>query len=105
MKWNRIWGDEMLGIVSGAMTFVILVFTEIIPKTIGVVKAKKLTPFAAYFISAMVFLTYPFVLMAQFISGLLGGGKGNVTSREEMIAQAEIGANEGSIQQKESRVI
>lgn len=102
---NKIWGDGYLAVVSGVMTFVILIFSEIIPKTLGAVKSKKLAPAAAYIISGMVIMTYPFVLLSKQINRLIAGKRIKVTSREEMIAQAEIGADEGSIQHKESRII
>ena len=102
---NKLYGDGYLAVVSGIMTFVILIVSEIIPKTLGAVKSKQLAPMAAYIITGMTFLTYPFVLLASVINKLIAGKSKRVTSREEMIAQAEIGANEGTIQQKESRII
>lgn len=102
---NKIWGDGYLAIVSGIMTFVILIFSEIIPKTLGAVKAKQLAAPAAYIITGMTYITYPFVILSRFINKIIAGNSKRVTTREEMIAQAEIGANEGTIQQKESRII
>ena len=57
---NKLYGDGYLAVVSGIMTFVILIFSEIIPKTLGAVKSKQLAPMAAYIITGMTFLTCPF---------------------------------------------
>jgi CBS domain containing-hemolysin-like protein len=101
----KIWGDEILGIVSGLMTILILVCAEIIPKTLGAYNAKRLAPLAAYIISMMIIVTYPFVMLSRLINRLFASGSRRGTSREEMIATAEIGVDQGIIHQKESRII
>jgi CBS domain containing-hemolysin-like protein len=102
---HKLMGDKYLAVISGLLTLTILIFSEIVPKTLGAVQAKKLAPYAAYIISGMVFVTYPFVLMARKINQVLSGGYRHRTSREEMIAAAEIGVDEGVIHQRESRII
>lgn len=42
---STIWGSGVLGIVSAVMTFAILVFSEVIPKTLGANNWRSLTPF------------------------------------------------------------
>ena len=55
-------------IVSIVLTFMILFFAEIIPKTIGAVYWKSLAPIAAKLINIFVFLTYPIILITLFIT-------------------------------------
>ncbi|MGH1468091.1 MAG: CNNM domain-containing protein, partial [Bdellovibrionales bacterium] len=43
----KLWGNEWVALSSGVLTFIILVFSEIIPKTLGAVHAKTLAPFCA----------------------------------------------------------
>jgi CBS domain containing-hemolysin-like protein len=102
---HKLWGDDLVAIVSGVMTFTILVFAEIIPKTLGAMRAKKLAPAAAYMIYGLIIITYPFVWLSRQINRMLSGGHRRRTTREEMIAAAEIGADEGVIHHKESRII
>lgn len=102
---HKAYGDDMLAIFSAVMTFVILIFSEIIPKTIGASQSKRLAPFSAYVISGMVFIAYPFVWLSRQINRLFTRGRNRRTSREEMIATAEMGADEGVIHQRESRII
>lgn len=102
----HIWGDTTLGVASAILTFVILVFSEILPKTIGAHYAKELAPALAYVIRAMIFITIPFVALTGLLNRLVESEENvHSTSREEMIATAEIGADEGAIHQKESKII
>jgi CBS domain containing-hemolysin-like protein len=102
---QKIYGDSYLAFASGVMTFIILIFCEILPKTIGAVQAKRLAPMAGYVITAMVFLTYPLVFLSRRINNLFARDRRKRTSREEMIAAAELGVDEGVIHQRESRII
>lgn len=102
---SQMYGSTYLGVASGVLTLTILIFSEIIPKTLGAVNAKPIAPAAAYIIATMVVLTYPFVLLSRFINRLLAGKRRRRGSREEMIAAAEMSADEGVIHQKESRII
>ncbi|MCB0392432.1 MAG: HlyC/CorC family transporter [Bdellovibrionales bacterium] len=100
-----VYGDGYVAATSFVLTIIILIFSEIIPKTLGATHWKLFAPICAYLIKGLIYLTYPFVLLSNFISNLLSTGKAKQVTREEMIVTAEIGANEGSIRQKESRVI
>ncbi len=99
------YGDEFVALASLVLTFVILVFTEIIPKTLGTVHWKKIAPFAATIIPFMIYLTYPLVILSEFISSMLGGDANHKVTREEMIMTAEMGADDGTLNKKESVVI
>ncbi len=100
-----IWGDKTLGFASAIFTFIILVLSEIIPKTIGAHYPKQLAPVLGYVIQFMIYITLPFVFLTGFLNRLLENDEAISTSREEMIAAAEIGADEGAIHQKESKII
>lgn len=102
---NRIYGNTHLAAASGLLTFCILIFSEIVPKTIGALHCKRLAPVSAYIISVMIIITYPFVLLSRGLNKLLSGGLRRQSSREEMIAAAEMSADEGVIHQKEGRII
>ncbi len=101
----KLYGNDYVAISSGILTVVILVFSEIIPKTIGAVHWKKLAPYCGYITHYLIYITYPFVLLSEFIHKLLGDDSGNGVTREEMIMTAEMGADEGTLRKKESLVI
>lgn len=104
---HKLYGDSAVTIASGIFTFVVLVFSEIVPKTLGAVNWKKLAPVCAYLLRFMIYLVYPFVRLSEVLRRILTSGSDDDSgvTREEVIATAEIGASEGSIRPKESAVI
>jgi len=101
-----IFGSEYLAAASAILTLSILVVAEIIPKTLGAVYWKRLAPPAAYIIKVLIFITFPFVWLSVRFSGMFKDEKHrSAVSREEVIALAEIGETEGTIEEKESEII
>lgn len=101
----KLYGEASIATISALLTIGILVISEIIPKTIGAMYARKLAPGLSYFITGLVYLTLPTVYLSQWISRLFSRGVKKRTSREEMIESARMGADEGVIHQKESLII
>ncbi|MFO8087189.1 MAG: hemolysin family protein [Bacteroidales bacterium] len=102
-----IWGNEYLSIVSAILTLVILIFSEIIPKTIGSIFNRQLAGFTAITLQAMIYSPlYPFIFLSQGITlWLKRGQKNKEVSRDEISAMARFGANIGEVQEKESLII
>ena len=101
----KIYGDRYLAGSSVALTFVILVFAEIMPKTLGAIHAKRLAPIVAYIITAMIYVTLPVVYISRIMNRILMPARRKRSSREEMIVAAEQSADEGVLQLKESKII
>lgn len=102
----KIYGNEWVAIASGILTLSILIFSEIIPKTLGAVYYKKLLGFTAYTIKILTFIALPFVYLSRGISKLFkSNGDHYLVTREEMIAMAERGEDEGTLREQESDVI
>lgn len=78
-----VFGSEWVAVSSAVLTVLILVFSEIIPKTLGVVYAGQLAPFSAYTITGMIYLSYPLVVVFQALSRMLGRGQEQKLTREE----------------------
>ena len=102
---HELYGSSYVALASGILTFVILVVSEIIPKTLGASYWRMLAPGVAYVVRALIVLTYPFVWLFEKLSHLLSPRRAEGVTREDMIVTAEMGASEGAIGQKESRVI
>lgn len=101
-----VFGNKYVGVISGILTLLILIFAEIIPKTIGARFWKKLAPIAAYLLPVMIFFLYPLVLLALFITKFISNGKKlEEISREEFKAITEIGAKEGLFEKHEVLVL
>ncbi|MFC1549974.1 CNNM domain-containing protein [Candidatus Neomarinimicrobiota bacterium] len=101
-----MYGNKWVAIASGALTLSILIFSEIIPKTLGTVYWKSLANPAAFTIRVLIYLTYPFVIFSEFMSHLLRRQSSDQkVTREDMIAMAELGEEEGTLHEQESDII
>ena len=99
----ELYGENSVAIASGILTLLILVFSEIIPKTIGSVYWRSLIGNTTLIIEVLIFFTYPLVLLAEYISNF-GEDEATVT-REEVIAMAEMGEDEGVLEEQETDII
>lgn len=103
---HDLYRDVPLTVVSIVLTFLFLIFAEIIPKTIGASKWRQMAPFVAYVIQGMIWVSYPMVLAVEFFSRRFSEGSIYPRmTREEFIVVAEMGGTEGVILEKEARVI
>lgn len=93
-------------IFSGGLTIAILVFSEIIPKTIGASYAQSIAGFAVGAIRVITLVMSPLVWMSGFITRLLKRNKQqSVFSRAEFSAMTEVGAKEGIFRKEEFQII
>ena len=99
----ELYGESSVAIASGILTLLILVFSEIIPKTIGSVYWRVLIGNTTLVVEVLIFFTYPLVLLAEYISNF-GQDEATVT-REEVIAMAEMGEDEGVLEEQETDII
>ena len=101
-----VFGSEWFGVVSIIVTLIILVFAEIVPKTIGTTYWKSLMGFCAGVIRILIFVMYPFVILIQFITRLFKTDDAEATvSREEVLAMVNVGEEEGVIEKDENKMI
>ena len=99
-------GSSWVAIMSGVLTLSILIFSEIIPKTIGALYWKRILIPATFAIQVLITMTYPLVVLLELLSKWLAKERnGDKVSREEVIAMAELGEDEGTIEESESTVI
>lgn len=102
-----VFGSEYLGITSAVLTLLILVFSEIIPKTLGAIYWQQLAPVMGVLISWLTTLLYPFVWFSEKLTRLLSrsGVSAFTFSRDEMTAMAKIGKEEGLLDVKELKIV
>ena len=102
-------GNNSIFIVSALMTLLILVLSEIIPKTIGATYWKTLTNFTSTALNILIFpLKYTGLLwLLQLTTKLIGGQNAHVStvSRDSFLAMTDIAHEEGVFQESESKVI
>ena len=101
-----IFGSEWFGLVSALMTILILVFSEIIPKTIGTTRWKSLMGFATRAIRVLIFVMYPLVLLIELLTKLITPKEvESAVSREEVSAMANVAEEEGDLEEDENTII
>lgn len=104
---EAIFGSSAVFYVSAVLTFAILFFSEIIPKTIGALYWKELAPTAAYFIRFFIWLTFPIILITLFVTNKISKNKSSIASlsKEELLESTLLSEDDGAIDEAESDVI
>ncbi len=98
--------SNLVLIVSIVLTFSILFFAEIIPKTIGAIYWKELAPVAARLINIFIFITYPIIVLTMFVTKKINKkNESETVSREELMHTAWLSEEEGAISDMESDII
>jgi CBS domain containing-hemolysin-like protein len=101
-----VFGEAYFGVVSAVLTILILVLTEIIPKTLGASYSRELVGLVSKVIKVMLIITWPIVIISSYLTKLLSRDKIELTtSREEISALASIGTQEGIFADKENKII
>jgi len=104
---QKLWGNEYLTITSAILTITILIFSEIIPKTLGANYWKNIAPIVPPFLKGMIYSPfYPIIILAKFITNSLKKDENqSALSRSEFHAMAEIGVKEGIFKEEESKIL
>jgi CBS domain containing-hemolysin-like protein len=102
-----VFGEASLGIVSGVLTFAILVLSEILPKTIASRFWRKIAPKTVRIILVMMWICYPLIYLSKAISWLIIRNRTEEpsVSREEVSALVNIGSKEGTLEDDETRML
>lgn len=101
-----LWGDWSIGLVSGVMTLLILVLSEIIPKTLGAAHAKRLAAFTAVTTWGMMILTLPVVAALEWMHRIIGFRRSDApVSRAELIATMRLGHEAGALNEREFSIV
>ncbi len=103
----RTYGDVWIGAFSAVLTLAVLVFSEIIPKTIGATFWKGLARPSAHVLRAMVVVMKPVIVPLGLVSRWTGAKRERqaTVSRAEIEVLAEIGRREGAIDEDEFQVM
>ncbi len=103
---TAVFGSQWFGLVSVVTTVLILVFSEIIPKTIGTSYWKSLMGFATGCITVLIVIMYPLVILVEKLSRLISPKSGEAAvSREEVSAMANVAEEEGDLAEDENAII
>jgi putative hemolysin len=103
----EVFGNRWIALFSAILTLAILVFSEILPKTIGATFWQSLAPAAARVLRVMIVIMKPILIPLAMFNRLITprGEPGSTVSRAELEVLAEIGRREGTIDQAEWEVM
>lgn len=102
----KVFGEAYFGIISAVLTLLILVLSEIIPKTVGASYWRTLAMPSAKIIRILIVITYPLVWLSELLTKCFSPKIQPLTvSREEVAAMVNVGANEGVIETVENKAI
>lgn len=102
----EVYGDAIVGVFSTIFTLMILVFSEIIPKTIGTSYWRSLALPASSIINAMIFIAFPLVWTLEHLTRLISANANQVSvSREDISAMVSVATEEEVIEKDEKKMI
>ncbi len=106
----KLLGNQGVGIAIGVMTFVILIFGEILPKTYSNIQSEKVALRLSNFLLVFTYVMYPFVLFLEHITKLflkfVGGYSYPKPITEEDIKEViDLGLSEKAIEQEEHKLV
>nr|WP_114800915.1 hemolysin family protein [Moraxella canis] len=101
-----VFGNAWFGVFSGVMTLIILIGTEIIPKTIGTAYWRRFAMPVAYYVRAINVALLPIIWVTEKISRMLTrGNQESSFNRHEFLALANQGESSGQMSEMETRII
>ncbi len=100
-----LFGSEALAIFSAILTLGILIFSEIIPKSIGATYWKSLIGFTGRILPLMIWTSIPLVWMSELLTRMFKGHGTQALSREEISAVADMGLHDGVIEKAEHQFL
>ena len=101
----ELYGEESLWIFSLAFTVAILMFSEIVPKTLGALHTERFIVPVVYLVSVLVFCLRPGIWLSRQLTRVMRGERAPVTSLQEIRLLAELGKAEGALAERTAKMI
>lgn len=100
-----VFGDGYLGVASAVMTLLILLLSEIIPKTIGAKYWRSLTTLLVPMLRFLMMILRPFIWLSDQMTKRIGASEPDIDVRSEIKAMATMGYQQKALDADERRVI
>ncbi len=103
----QVFGQEWMALFSAGLTLAILLFSEILPKTLGATYWKELAPATAYVLQILIWVMKPVLIPLGVFSKIIARDRADqsTVSRAELEVLAEMGRREGTLAEEEWRVV
>ena len=103
---TKLFGELYFGIISAVLTLLILIFSEIIPKTLGARYWKQLAPVCGYILRWVQWMMHPLVVVSKHLTGWLAPNSDMPSvSRDDFHVLASMGHQEGIINADEAQAM
>jgi CBS domain containing-hemolysin-like protein len=101
-----VFGEVYFGLISAVLTLLILIFSEVIPKTIGARYWRQLALPSARIMKVLIYVLYPLVIVSDFFTKLFIQKKNpQSVTREEIEVLTNLGTREGVFEEDEGKLI
>lgn len=104
-----VWGNNMIGVATGVLTFLILIFGEITPKQLAIRYNTSVAKFSAYPIRGLSIILYPIVMAVRWISSLItrmfSKEKKGSLSLESLMHVVDVAEDEGIVDEYETSLV
>jgi len=101
----RSLGPEYVPLFSAGLTAAILIFSEIVPKTVGASRWQLFWPLAVWPLQIMQIILAPLVWLSHRLTRLFTRSEVPGITEDEILALVKLGASAGEISQEESRMV
>lgn len=102
---QSIWDESWLTVASVILTIAVLIFSEIIPKTLGSVYWKQLATPSGWILYFLTKLLSPLFIPILWAKKRLPQPPKTIVTRDELAVLADIGEEEGTLEEDEETVI
>ena len=106
-----LWGSYAVGIATGVLTLLVLLFGEILPKNMAIIKAESLALFYAPVIYALMWILTPVIFIIDHIAGFfmkllhIDPDKKNLMTETELRTYVDVSHEDGVIESEEKEII
>lgn len=104
-KAIEIYGDAVIGVITAILTFGTIVFSEIIPKSLGAHYAPFISRISAPVILFLTYALFPIVVVLERISDLFMSGRRPIGTEEQVRSLVKLGRRAGYIERDENQLI
>ncbi len=102
----NLFGSDIIGAITALLTFSTIIFSEIVPKSLGRHYAPGVARTVAPFLLAFVYILYPVVILLEwFVGRMKGSGRRVVGTEDQIRALTRIGRMAGHIHAYEGHIV
>jgi CBS domain containing-hemolysin-like protein len=101
----KMYGDAVLAVMTTGLTFGIIIFSEIIPKAIGIHYAERIALLTAPLIFMLTTVMLPLIVALEWITNIFKKGERKVGTEDQIRSLVTIGRRKGHIESDEGQLI